>query len=95
MNFGSDTVLSENQNIMNFGLSPVNTTDKLVSVIVPTTRFIRPTNGSDCLQPGHDIEEATADIASEKKAKNHYNIKSDFETMREIQDFERDNISMS
>ena len=29
------------------------------------------------------------------KANNHYNFKSDFETMREIQDFERENISMS
>ena len=46
MNFGSDTVLSKNTNFMNFGLSPVNTTDKLGSVIVPTTRVRMPTNGS-------------------------------------------------
>ena len=49
MNFGSDTVLSKNPNFMNFGLSPVNTIDELRSVIVPTTRVVRPTNGSDWL----------------------------------------------
>ena len=60
MNFGSDTVLVKNLNFINSGLSPVNTTDKLRSVIVLTTRFGRPTNGSDWLHPRHDIEEATA-----------------------------------
>ena len=84
MNFGSDIVLSKNLNFMNFGLSPVNTTDKLGSVINPTTRFGMPTNGSDWLQPGHDIEESTADGLSKLKAKNHFNFKSDFETIREI-----------
>ena len=29
------------------------------------------------------------------KAKNHYNFKSDFETRREIQYFDQENISMS
>ena len=77
---------------MNFRLLPVNTTDKLGSIIFLTTRFRRPTNGSDWLQPGIDISEATADVVSETKAKNHYNLKSDFETMREVQDFERENI---
>ena len=46
--------------------------------------------GSYWLQPGHDIEEAIADRVSETKAKNHYNLKTDSETMREIQDFERE-----
>ena len=80
---------------MNFGLSPINTTDKLGFVINPTTRVERPTNGSNWLQPGHDIYEATADRLSKKKSNNHYNFKNYFETMREIQDFERENISMS
>ena len=80
---------------MNFRLSPVNTTGKLGSVIFPTTRSGRPKNGSNWIQPGHDIEEATAYRASKTKAKNHYNFKSDYETMREIQAFEQENISMS
>ena len=54
-----------------------------------------PKNGSNWLHPGHDIEEATADGVSETRANNHYNFKSDFEAMREIQDFEQENISMS
>ena len=37
MSFGSDTVLSESPNFMNFGLSSVNITDELGSVFVPTT----------------------------------------------------------
>ena len=94
MSLGSD-VLSENPKFVNFGLSPVNTTYKLRSVILPTTRVGRPKNGSKWLQSVHDIEEATSDRVIEKKASNHYNLKSDFETMREIQDCERKNISMS
>ena len=95
MNFGSDTVLSKNPNFINFRLSPVNTTDKLGSVIAPTTRVGGPTNGSDWLHPGHDIEGATSERVRKTKAKNHYNFKSNFETMREIHDFEWENISMS
>ena len=74
--------------------SPVNTTDKIGSVIVTTTKVGRQTNGSDWLQTGHYIEEATADRVSKTKKKNHYNLKIDFETMIEIQDFKLENISM-
>ena len=77
INFGSYTVLSKNPNFINFGLLPVNTTDKLRSVIFPTTIAGRPTNGSEWLQYGHDIEEATSDRVRETKEKNHYNFKSD------------------
>ena len=56
MSFGSDTVLSGNTTFMKFGLSLVNTTDKLRSVIFPTTRVGRMTNGSDWIQPRNDIE---------------------------------------
>ena len=83
MNFGSYTVLSESSNFMGFGLSSVNTTDKLGSVFIPTTRNRRPTDGSNWILPGHDISEATVDRVSGKKAKNHYNFKSEFETRRD------------
>ena len=95
MNFSRDTFFSENPNFMDFGLSPVNTRDKLGSVIVSTTRVGMLTNGSDWLQHGKDNEEATSDRVSKTKAITHYNFRSDFETMREIQYFERENISMS
>ena len=95
MNFGSDTVLSESPNFMNFGLSSVNTMDEIGSVFVPTTRDRIPTNGSNWLLPGHDISEATADIMRKTKTKNHYNFNSDFETRRENQDFGRKNDPMS
>ena len=77
MNFRSDTVLSESPNFMDFGLSSVNTTNELGSVFIPTTRIGRPTDGSNWLPPGHDISEATADIVSSTKAKNHYNFRVD------------------
>ena len=63
--------------------------------MVLTTKFRRPTNGSGWIQSRHDIEEAIADRVRKKKEKNHYNFKSDFEAMREIQYFEGVNISMS
>ena len=81
MNFGNATVISNNPNFMNFGLSPVNTRDTLGSVILPTTRVGRPTNGSNWIRPGHVISEATVNGMSKTKAKNHYYFKSDFETM--------------
>ena len=80
---------------MGFGLSPVNTTDKLGSVIFFTNRVRTPTNYSDWINPGFSINEATVDGVSETKANNHYNFKIDFETMREIQDLEREKNSMS
>ena len=95
MNSGSDTVLSKNPNFMNFGMLPTNTPDKLRSGIVPTTRVGRPTNVFNWIRPRHDIEESTADRVIKMKQKNHYNYKNDFETMREIQYFEREDISMS
>ena len=78
MNFGSDTVLSQNLNFMNFGMLPVNTTDKLGFVIIHTNRDGSPMNGSNWLQYGRDIKETTADRVSKTKEKNHYNPKSGF-----------------
>ena len=66
MNFGSDTVVTPNPKFVKFGLASVNTTDKLGSISVPTTRVGSPTNSSDWRWKGHDIEEATADRVSEK-----------------------------
>ena len=68
---------------------------KLGSVINSTARVGRPTNGPNWLQLGPDIEEAVADKVDKTNAKNHYNFKRDFETMREIKDFEKEHFSMS
>ena len=98
MCFGSDTVLSESPNFMDFGLSYVNTTDELGSVFVPTTRIGRPTDGPNWLLTGNDISEATADIVSGTKANKHYIFKSEFGTRIEKmidQDFGRQNDPMS
>ena len=76
MNFGSDTVFSKSPNFMDFGLSPVNTMDELGSVFVPTTRIRRPTDGSNCIPPGHYTSDATSDRVRRTRAKNNYNFKS-------------------
>ena len=76
----------------------VNTTYELRSIFVPTTRIGTPTDGSNCIQPGHYISEASPDIVSGTKGKNHYNFKSEFETRRDKmvdQDFGRQNDPMS
>ena len=95
MNYGSNAIFNQNPNLINLGLVSVNTTDKLGSVSVPTTRVGRLTSSSNWIQHGHDIEEAKADRVSKTKANRYYILKSDFETMREIQYFERENIFMS
>ena len=95
MNFVSNAVFTQNPNFINIRLVSVNTIYKLGSVSVPTTRVVRPTSSSDCIRHGHYIEETTADIVSKTIANSNYILKSGFETMREIQDFEQENISMT
>ena len=75
MDIGSNYVVSESPNFMDFGLSPVNTPNKLKYVIVPTTRVRRLTNGSDRLASRHDIEEVTVERGSEAKVYSHYIFK--------------------
>ena len=78
MNFRSDTVLSESPNFIHFGVSSIITTDELRYVFVPTTIIGRPTDGSNWLLSGHDINESTAVRLRGTKAKNHYNFKVNF-----------------
>ena len=75
MNFGDNAVFTQNPNSINLGLAPVNTTDKLGSIIAPTTRVGRPVSSSDCIRHGHDIEEATADRVSETRENIDYILK--------------------
>ena len=72
MDFGSNSVVSESPNFMDFGLSPSNTPDKLKSVIVPTTRVGRLTNVSNWPRPRHDIKEDKAEKVSETKSYSKY-----------------------
>ena len=95
MDFGRNFVVTKSPKFMDFGLSPANTPDKTKYVIVPTTRYGELTNGSDWLWPRNDIEEVIADRVSGTKEKTDNILKSDLETMRKIQYFERDNISTS
>ena len=67
MGFGSNSVVTKSPNLIDFGLSPANTLNKIKSGIVPTTRVGRSTNVSDWHRPRNDIEEVTAKIGSVKK----------------------------
>ena len=73
--FGSNSVVSESQKFMDFGLLSSNTPDKLKSVIVPATRVGRLTNGSDWLQYRNDIEEVTVERVSDAKSYIDYILK--------------------
>ena len=87
MDFGRSSVVAASPNFMDFGLSLANTPDKIKSVIVPTTRFGRSTNGSDRLQPRHDIEILPKN-SKQKKVYTNYILNNEFETMKEIQYFD-------
>ena len=95
MNFGSDTVLIESPNFVNLGLAYVHTSDELGYVVIPTTRIGTPMDGSKWLPTSHCIGEVTADRVSRTGSEQDYNAKTDFETRRENQDFERQNNSMT
>ena len=94
MNLTRDTVLTKSPKILNLGLLSVHTSDELGSVFIPTTKIGTLTDGSNCLPPGHRIGEFTADRVSRTGSDQDYNDKTDFETRRENQDFERQNIAM-
>ena len=74
MNFGSDTVLSESPNFVDFELSSVNTTDDLRSVFFPNTIIGMPIDVFNWLPSGHEMSEVTADRVSGTNAKNHCNF---------------------
>ena len=75
MELGGDCVVAKSPNSIGFRLLPTNTTDKLKSVIVSTTRVGRLTNGSNLLASRHGIEEVTVEIVSEAKLVNDYILK--------------------
>ena len=68
VDFGSNYVVFESPNLMDFRLSTANTTGKLKSIIGPTTIFERFTNGSNWLAYRHGIEEAMVERVKEAKA---------------------------
>ena len=75
MNFRSDSVVIPDPNFLNFGVAPVNATEKLGYVSVTTTRVIKPRISSDWRQQGNDIEEATVDRVIEIKSNSDYILK--------------------
>ena len=88
MNFTSNSVFGETPKFVDLGLSPAHTTDKLKSVIGPTTRAKDWLDHSDRFASRHHIAEVTADRVSKAKTYSDYIKDSKFETMNV---FEREN----
>ena len=82
MNFASNAVFRKNPKLVDLGLSPAHTADKLKSVIGPATRAGGLADKSDGLSSSHGIAEVTADRVSEAKVHSDYIKSSEFETMK-------------
>ena len=80
---------------MNLGLSAVHTSDELRSFSIPATIIKIPADGYNWILSGHIIGEVTAARTSRTRSEQNCSSKTDFETRRENQYFERQNISMS
>ena len=75
-----------------------HTTDELGYVFAYTNRIGSTTHVSDWIPRSHCISKAAADRVSGSKAKNHYNLKGEFETRGDKvvdQDLGRQNDPMS
>ena len=92
MDFESNSVVAKIPNFVDLGLSPANTTDKLKSVIGPTTIIEGLKGGSDWIDFRHDCEEVTVGRVSKAKAFRDYIKNNEFETMK---CFEWENISVT
>ena len=59
MNFASNSVLGETPKLVDLGLSPANTADKLNSVLTPATRYEGFIDRYNWLTSGYRISEVT------------------------------------
>ena len=73
----------------------MNTSNKLGVLGTATTRIISPIDGSHWLTLDHVFQEATAVGMSAARSDQDYSSKNYFDIWREIQEFRRQNISMS
>ena len=70
-------------NFMHLGLPAINASDELKSFGTPTTRFGRPTDGSNWSVMGHVFGEVTEVGMSGTRSEQNYRYKNYFETRRE------------
>ena len=68
MDLSINSVVTESPNFMDLGLSPTSTTDKLKSVIGPTTIFEGLMDISNWIAYTHGCKKLTMGIVSEAKA---------------------------
>ena len=95
VNFTRNAVGTKSPKSMNLGLLAVHTLDELGSFSTPATRVGRLKDGSKWSAPGYVFGKATAVGVSGPRSEKNYSSKTDFETRRENQYFEWQNISMS
>ena len=87
-----DAIVTKVPKFINLGILAVHTTDKLRSISIPTTIIVSLTNGYNWIPPGNIIGEITAARISKTRSEQNYSSKTDFETRRENQYFEWQNI---
>ena len=78
-NFATDTVQTQIQQVMDLGLSTINTLDDSSGFGNTATRIRRPTDGSHWIAPDHVFGEAIAVGMSEAKSDHDYNYKTEFQ----------------
>ena len=86
----ADTVNIPEPQFIDLGLSTIDTLDKGTSLWTPATRVGRPTDVSHWSMSEHIFGKYTA-VRNAVIKKSDYNNKTDFETWRENQEFERQN----
>ena len=94
-NIRTDAYLTKNPNFVNLGLVSIHTSEKLGSVLIPTTIIITQTGYPNWIPDSHSIVEVAADRVIRIGSEQNYNDKTDFKTWRINQDFGRQNNSIS
>ena len=79
MNFAADIVQTQTPQLMDLGVSTINTLDGISGLSNTTTRNRRPIDGAHWSAPDHVSGEATSVGMSEAKSDHDYNNKADFQ----------------
>ena len=82
MIFATDNVQTQIKQVMDLGLSTINTLDESICLSTPATRIRRPTDGSHWIAPDHVFGEAIAVGTSEAKSDHDYNYKLSFKLVK-------------
>ena len=95
MNFADDPVPTQTLQFMDLGFSNINVLYERSGLSTPATRIKSPTYGCHCSAPDRVFGESTVVGINSDKSDHDYNYKTEFQILRENQEFERQNVLMS